>query len=377
MEKLKYEILRKYIVPVELVSLTGQTWYDSFHNLFPWSGTTGNYIGPLNGDIIFNISGGTVPSGYYKWVESGTTWTGITKSEAYDDFILPIYLENSINDLGVMVGWDGEIEQVEQLCNFTYKYSGITSPYEIIVSNSVNPDKLRTIVNQNFTINWGDGTSSSIGSNQFSTIGHIYPTIPTGKTYDVSIYLETPWTTQKLTKPIYLPFNDTSVIENELGTMIYYPDWMTGLVQNYIRTDLDTYTGQTSGTTFVYVAIGGSKIDQKIPYGTSTPTGITIDPIEGLWTGYTIDDFYYRDYSDGYTMITGSTVDIPKEEIPNLCLTRNEHFIGFIDEPTIYSDVFVERGKQGVMEKNLRLSEIDNIGELEIYGNGYFNIIKQ
>jgi hypothetical protein len=58
-------------------------------------------------------------------------------------------------------------------------------------------------------------------------------------------------------------------------------------------------------------------------------------------------------------------------------LTRNEHFIGFIDEPTIFSDIFVERGKQGVLEKTLRLSEIDNVGELNIYGNGYFNIKKQ
>ena len=49
----------------------------------------------------------------------------------------------------------------------------------------------------------------------------------------------------------------------------------------------------------------------------------------------------------------------------------------FIDEPTIFSDIFVERGKQGVLEKTLRLSEIDNIGELNIYGNGYFNIKKQ
>jgi hypothetical protein len=58
-------------------------------------------------------------------------------------------------------------------------------------------------------------------------------------------------------------------------------------------------------------------------------------------------------------------------------ITRNEHFLGFIDEPVIYSDIFVERGKQGVLEKSLRLSELDNTGELNIYGNGYFNIRKQ
>jgi hypothetical protein len=76
-------------------------------------------------------------------------------------------------------------------------------------------------------------------------------------------------------------------------------------------------------------------------------------------------------------MITGSTESFTKEEVINRMITRDEHFLGFIDEPIIYSDIFVERGKQGVMEKNLRLSEIDNIGEMEVYGNGYFNVRKQ
>jgi hypothetical protein len=83
------------------------------------------------------------------------------------------------------------------------------------------------------------------------------------------------------------------------------------------------------------------------------------------------------DYPNGYTMITGTTVGVPKEEVFNKMITRNEHFLGFIDEPTIYSDIFIERGKQSVMEKNLRLSEINNVGELEIYQNGFFSIKKQ
>ena len=103
---------------------------------------------------------------------------------------------------------------------------------------------------------------------------------------------------------------------------------------------------------------------------TGTESGLT-------YSGYTIDGLSYRDFSDGITVITGSTSGYSKEEVINLVLTRNEHFIGFIDEPTIFSDIFVERGKQGVLEKTLRLSEIDNIGELNIYGNGYFNIKKQ
>ena len=95
------------------------------------------------------------------------------------------------------------------------------------------------------------------------------------------------------------------------------------------------------------------------------------------YSAYTIDNLYYQDFEDGITTITGTTSGFTKEEVINKVITRNEHFLGFIDEPVIYSDIFVERGKQGVMEKTLRLSEIDNTGELSIYGNGYFNIRKQ
>jgi hypothetical protein len=77
-------------------------------------------------------------------------------------------------------------------------------------------------------------------------------------------------------------------------------------------------------------------------------------------------------------MITGRTDGFRTEiDLINYTLSRNEHFLGFIEEPTIYSDVFVERGKQGVMEMNLRLGEIENMGELSVYGNGYFKVKKQ
>lgn len=367
MEKDRYEILRKNIPSVELVSLTGHTWYDYDHNIVLWD----THTTPNVGDIVWNVTGGTVTSGYYKW--SGTIWNSIDKYEAYDDFIIPIYLENTINDLGVMVGWDGKIEQVEQLCNFTY--TGNTGTTIVTFSNSGNSNLLRTLNEQRFEFEWGDSSSNYVMTGITTGITHDF--IVNG-TYEVSIYLKSTWTTQKLTKTITVPFNDQNIIDDEFGTFIYHPSWwdISGLTQNYLT---EFPTGQTSGNTFMYAAIGGSKIDQKILYGQTTPTGITTGTTEdGLsWSGYTIDDFYYQDFKNGYTMITGTSIGVPKEEVPISCLTRNEHFIGFIDEPTVYSDVFVERGKQGVMEKNLRLSEIDNIGELEIYGNGYFNIRKQ
>ncbi len=83
------------------------------------------------------------------------------------------------------------------------------------------------------------------------------------------------------------------------------------------------------------------------------------------------------DLSNGVTMISGNTASFDPEYVINTKLTRNEHFLGFVTDPIIYSDIFVERGKQSVIERNLRLGEIDNIGELDVYNNGYFNVRKQ
>jgi hypothetical protein len=136
-------------------------------------------------------------------------------------------------------------------------------------------------------------------------------------------------------------------------------------------------------------------------YGGGYPTSVnmsetitTTNNVTINGTGYTIGNLSYLDATDGTTYvfgsvpnffadlpptgyITGNTTGYVTEYVINNMLTRNEHFLGFVEEPTIYSDVFIERGKQGVLENNLRLSEIENTGELEIYGNKFFKIKKQ
>lgn len=151
------------------------------------------------------------------------------------------------------------------------------------------------------------------------------------------------------------------------------------VTQSY-QNDLDyvAYTGYTDFTGLTYYnAIGLSKLSEYQKYGGNGYTIATNIDGETNTTGYTIDGIYYVDYPEGYTVLTGNTVGFTKEEIIFEVLSRNEHFLGFVDEPKIYSDIFVERGKQGVMEMNLRLGEIENMGELSVYGNGYFKVKKQ
>lgn len=56
-------------------------------------------------------------------------------------------------------------------------------------------------------------------------------------------------------------------------------------------------------------------------------------------------------------------------------ITKNEKFVGLIGKPNVTSDVFMERDYNSVFEKHQRLSEINNLSELSIYRNGYFNLI--
>lgn len=58
-------------------------------------------------------------------------------------------------------------------------------------------------------------------------------------------------------------------------------------------------------------------------------------------------------------------------------LTKEEYLFGIISKPQIQNDVFIERGVTSVIEPHLRLSEIKNMKELSLYGNGYYNITRQ
>lgn len=395
MKKNSYQILKKNIPQVKLVSLTGQTWYDYDDQLVNWSGSV--YVGPNQNDVVYNVTG-SLSSGYYKW--TGTTWNSISDSSAFDDHNLPIYIESTVDEMGVMVGFDGNIQQVEELVNFSY--SGTVGTTGVTIYSTTNSSLLRKIIEQEFTIFWGDGTSSTLSVNQgienenLPSVSHTY--LSPGQ-YEIVISLESPWTSQKLKKIITVPFDDFTSITGDVGTYTtqilsgHGYSYMTGQTIDYLN-DLD-YTNTTGVTTgFTYLSIGKSKLSEKLKYGQNPNlitsysgvttgsfiidtnfTGTTFETLN--YTGYSIDNLYYRDYEGGYTQITGTTSGVTKEEVVNYVITRNEHFLGFIDEPVIYSDVFVERGKQSVMEKNLRLNEIDNLGELRIYGNGYFNVRKQ
>ena len=178
-----------------------------------------------------------------------------------------------------------------------------------------------------------------------------------------------PYGTGQTIEQDYVNYLDSGVYENlNSGTTPNSPYVYTG--------NTSTYDGNITGITY-FNTIGKSKLSEYEKYGGG---GYTIPfTLNGNVTGYTIDNITYEDQPEGYSILTYNNQIFKVElmDIPFYVLSRNEHFLGFVDEPKIYSDIYVERGKQGVMEMNLRLGEIDNMGELSVYGNGYFKVKKQ
>lgn len=288
---------------------------------------------------------------------------------------LPLFLESSVDEMGVMVSFDGDIEHVEQFCNFTYRGNGNT----ITVYNTTNTDKLKDLVNAEFVVSWGDGTTSTITMPtiydvNLTSASHTYSTNGE-KTIEVTV--DSPWRVNKVKKTLTVPFVSSYGIPTDLGELTFTVPYSSPELthsQNYLE-NYTTLTGQTENTNISFMAIGKSRIDEVKKYGTSNSySGLTIT---ANYTGYTINELYYMDYPDGYTHITGTTASYQNEEVYQGMITRNEHLLGFIDEPQIFSDIFVERGKQGIMERNLRLGEMDSVGEISVYGSGYFNVKKQ
>lgn len=436
MKRNEYTLLERQIPDVNLHSFTGQYWFDFTNSWVAWnSGSgmipdTGSLVNDVRWysditykkDVVLFHSGNTyssliesninnIPSTsssfwefeeqrainntkgkYYKW--NGSSWILYTGPLGYD-YVIPIILESNADEMGVMSSFDGNMEQVEQLVNFTYNQSGSN----VIVYNTVNPDKLRKIIDQTYSIKWGDGTSGSLSVNNgvlysnFPTASHAYSA--TGS-YTLSLSLDSPWSKEKINKNITVP-NTGSIVTNTLGTFSGFTIPFTQITGSLDYLNNSKFSSFTGSAILKYMAIGGSKIGELKKYGETTVSSSMY--VTGLfsgsaYTGYTLEtgsiisgslstgsiptsSLWYMDFADGFTMITGKTSNFSKEEVINNVITRNEHFIGFIDDPSVYSDIFVERGRQGIMEQNLRLGEIDSILELDVYGNGYFKVRKQ
>jgi len=347
---------------------------------------------------IFDITytGGTAPvySSMTQVLSGGTfgnsLLTGLT---------IPVLLLQTIDDIGYYSEFDGNILQKDVVCNFVYSAtSGVATQWTYTITNSSDIFNLSYLNQSTYYLDWGDGSPIQ-NFNVFSplTLSHTYPATP--DTYVITMTGDSPWGIAIIEKTVTVPFTGMT-IPNPNGNVLFFPG--TGLWTadptnyNFIFTgDSDnTVASQVSSnfTTIPFLVTGftNSSLNDLAQYGTpkfllGTPVtgttgsvGVYIGPITAstgiVYTAYTIDNVLFYDYPNGQTYYNIFSSGITADMITQLPLVKDESLIGVVMQPEVQSNVYIERGKNTALERIQRLGEIDNMGDLEKYGYGFFNV---
>ena len=349
--------------------LTGETSVTGVDNIGVYTGMTYVLSGGTNGDSLL---------------------TGLT--------ISLLFTETAV-DMGYYSVFDGAVLQKDVINNFLF--SGTTgSPYTYSFYNTSDTEFIKFLSLVTYVVDWGDG-SPKVTLTNTSPISHNYPT--SNSEYHITMTATSPWGISKITKTITTPFDDV-IISNPNGTATFTPaggNW-TGTSFNYdyifsgdSNTDINDFfsynyttipfliTGYTESTINDLAQYGpkgnlyGGKFKVGIQVtGTTGSVGTVWGPDpNGLYTAYTINQIDYFDYED-FTLFMVYSSGFTQNDLIMTGLTKNEALINVIDQPEVQTNVFIERGKNSALEYIERIGEVDNVGDLEKYGYGFFNVKK-
>jgi len=371
---------------LRLVQYTGDTdMYDMTDPCCPiltgeTSVTGVDFIGVYTG-MTYVLSGGT---------NGDSLLTGLT---------IPIMITQTAVDMGYYSVFDGAVLQKDVINNFLFSAT-TGSPYTYYFYNTSDIELLKFLSLVTYVVDWGDG-SPNVTITGTSPLSHNYPT--SNSEYQITMTATSPWGISKITKTITTPFDDV-IITNPNGTATFTPaggNW-TGTSFNYdyifsgdSNTDINDFFSYNY-TTIPFLVSGytESTINDLSQYGPKNNlysgkfklgvqvTGTTgsvgtvwgPDP-DGLYTAYTINQIDYFDYED-FTVFMVYSSGFTQDNIIMTGLTKNEALINVIDQPEVQTNVFIERGKNSALEYIERIGEVDNVGDLEKYGYGFFNVKK-
>jgi len=326
---------------------------------------------------------------------SGTSlMTGLT---------IPILFTQNITDIGYYSVFDGAILQKDVITNFIFSaVTGInSSTYYVYNTSDVKYKKF--LKNSTFKIDWGDNTPvqnlTSVAPNYTS---HTYPS--GSAQYIITLSGYTQFGVTVIEKQVQVPFTNVPIF-NPNGTAYFVPqggDWSgTPIMYDYIFSgDSNTnlldhisskyttvpfyitgYTKSTLGDLSQYkgdaTKDGKSfKLNQQIT-GTSNTVGIYKGRTpDNMSDAYTINGVDYYDYDDGSTIYVVKSSGLTQNWLVSSGLTKDEALLNVIDQPQVFSNVYIERGKNSALESIHRLGEVSTIGGLVSYGYKFFNVNK-
>ena len=348
-------------------------------------------------EVIKYVTGTTyVYSSMTEILSGGTDGTSLLTG-----LTVPILLTENTIDLGYYSVFDGMIEQQETMTNFLF--SATTSyPYTYYFYNTSDTEFKKYLSFSNYYVDMGDGSPiETITSGTPNNYSHTYTM---DGEFTITMSGMSPWGSNIIQKTITTPYINVPIL-NPQGTAYFVPaggSWSgTPLDYNYIFSgdqDCDVYlnssynyttvpfpvTGYTNSTINDLEVYGkkdvlwGGKYKIGVPVtGTSGNVGTVWGEFnDGLYTAYTINNVDYYDYNDGRTVFVVMSSGMTPDMMICSAITKNEVLLNVIDEAEVQTNVFIERGKVSALERVERLGEINNIGDLEKYGYGFFNIIK-
>jgi hypothetical protein len=343
----------------------------------------------LSSDIVQEIYGSNAFGVYENlpYILSGGTGgtsllTGLT---------IPILLTQKINDIGYYSPFEGFLDQIDTVTNFIYSGNPI-NPYNVKVFNSSSYNSASFLNISTYKINWGDGNETATLSTLNNLQEHTYNTV--SQTYTITLTQTNTWGITEVKKTVSIPFTGVT-IDNQLGNITFNQlggNWSaTPLSYNYIFTgDSNNNINQqvSSYYTTVPFLVSGytlSNLNQLRRYG---PQPYTVGYIQNLgngsigyvneinntYTAYTINNVLYYDFTNGKTLFLIDSSGFTSNDIVVSGLTKDEYLLDFVMDPEIQTDILLERGRYSAFESLIRLGEVDNIGDLERYGYGFFRI---
>jgi len=314
---------------------------------------------------------------------------------------IPILLTEVATDIGYYSVFDGAILQKEVITNFLFSAT-TGNPYTFFFFNTSDTEFKKFLSVSTYTVDWGDGSQIQ---NVTSPIqyNHVYPVV--NQTYTITLKATSPWGISIVKKTVTVPFTNVPIF-NPNGTAFFTPaggSWAnTSFNYDYIytgdsNTNVNDYISSNYTTVpFVITGFTQSNVNDLVVYGpkyalyggkfkvgiqvtgTSQSVGTYWGPDPtNTYTAYTINDILYYDYNDGTTIYIIESSGFTQNDLILSALTKNEAYLNVIDEPEVQTNIFIERGKITGLEQIERLGEVDNIGDLEKYGYGYFKVEKQ
>jgi hypothetical protein len=325
--------------------------------------------------------------------------SGGTTGDSLLNLTIPIFLTETTIDVGYYSVFDGMVIQQDTMTNFLFS-STTSNPYNYLFYNTSDTEFKKYLSFSDYKIDWGDGSPIQT-VNDTAPNNYVHTYTQSGN-FVITMSGMSPWGVNLVKKHISVPYS-AATITNPNGTAYFIPaggSWSaTPISYDYIFSGdsiCDVELQSSENYTTIPIMVSGytySSLSDLQVYGKSTDTSLyagkyrlgipvkidndtvgTFLEATDTYTAYTINEKIYHDFPDGTTVFIVKSSGITSDMLVCSAITKNEALINVIDEPEVQSDVFIERGKQSGLESVIRLGEVDNVGDLEKYGYGFFKV---